>query len=124
MEFRPSQILEAFESKSKLTAKMLSDGSDECVHSNVVGQTRISGDAPQARSVLDVSVEVVEEARHAEPEPLAATDELQDLYQRARSDQGRLPHLGVHRIRIALLEQIKESYRIINGAPEHRFEIP
>jgi hypothetical protein len=78
--------------------QMLPDGPHKRIHSSVIDQSRVVHDAPQTRFILDVRVEVVEKARHAEPELLAATDELQDLYQRARSDQVRFLLFGMHRL--------------------------
>lgn len=77
--------------------QMLADSSQKCVHFGIVGQAGVLGDAPRARSKVRVPVEVIEESRKTEPQLLALTDELQDLYQRARSDQVRFPLFGMHR---------------------------
>jgi len=77
--------------------QMLADGPQKCVHFGIVGQARILGDPPRARSKVSIPVEVIEESRKTEPKLLALTCELQDLYQRARSDQVRFPLLGMHR---------------------------
>lgn len=77
--------------------QMLADGSQKCVHLRIVGQAGVLGDPPRARSKVSILVKVIEEAGKTKSKLLALTNELQDLYQRARSDQVRFPRFGMHR---------------------------
>jgi hypothetical protein len=76
---------------------MLADRSHERVHPGIVCEAGIVRHAPDAPGDVGHAVEIVEEAGHAIPEFLAVAHELQDLRQRAGSDQINFRRFGVHR---------------------------
>jgi hypothetical protein len=78
---------------------MFADRSEKRVRPGIVGQARIFSDAPRTRFRIRIAIKVVKEPRKTEPKLLAVTDELPDLYQRARSDQVRFQLFGRHRAR-------------------------